>query len=112
MSPSELVQAQLDAYNARDVELLCSFYAEDCTFLDLAGGVTIKDMSAFRALFTRTFAEHPQNRGWSTGRLSAGNIVVDHEIIQRAPGGAQIESVTVYVVEDGKVARLLMGRLG
>ncbi|MBL8550867.1 MAG: nuclear transport factor 2 family protein [Hyphomonadaceae bacterium] len=110
ISPSEIVQAQLDAYNARDVELLLSFYADDCAFMDLAGNVTLGDRAAVRALFGKTFAQHPQNRAWSANRFSVGNIVVDHEIIEREPGGERIESAAIYVVKDGKIARLLMGR--
>ena len=39
MSPAEVVQRQLDAYNARDVEALLATYAPDATQHALHGGL-------------------------------------------------------------------------
>jgi hypothetical protein len=110
MSPAEVVQAQFDAYNAQDVDRLCSYYAEDCVITDLNGTVTMQGRAAFRERFAKTFAEHPKNRAWSVNRITLGNIVVDHEVGERAPGGEKFEIVAMYTIKDGQIARLAMGR--
>ena len=108
MSPSEVVHAQFDAYNAKDVEKMCSYYAEDCLFIDLSGATTMANRTVFRERF-KTFAEHPDNRSWLANRVTMGNIVVDNEINQRFPGGELRQSIAIYTVRDGLIVRLAMG---
>lgn len=110
MSPNEIVEAQYAAYNAGDAELLASFYAEDVEVADLAGNVTLKGREAFRARFDTTFAAFPQNRAWSKNRIVLGNVVVDHEEGERAPGGERFEQVAIYTIRNGHIARLAMGK--
>ncbi|MBL8549649.1 MAG: nuclear transport factor 2 family protein [Hyphomonadaceae bacterium] len=110
MSPNEIVDAQYAAYNAGDAELLASFYAADVEITDLAGNLTLKGREAFQARFAKTFAEFPQNRAWSKNRIVLGNIVVDHEEGERAPGGERFEVVAIYTIKDGHIARLAMGK--
>lgn len=110
MTPTEIVQAQLDIYNDHDAERLAACYAEDCVFADLAGNVTLQGRAAVRDRFSKTFTDHPKNKAWSVNRIAVGNIVVDHEVGERAPGGERFELVAVYTVKDGKIARLAMGR--
>lgn len=110
VTPTEIVQAQLDAYNERDADRLAAFYAEDCVFTDLAGNVTLQGRAAVRERFRKTFSDHPRNRAWSKNRIAVGNIVVDHEQGERSPGGESFELVAVYTVHNGKITRLAMGR--
>jgi len=110
MSPIEVVQAQFEAYNARDAEALASFYADDCVITDLDGAVTLEGRDAFRARFAKTFAEHPQNRAWSLSRIAVGEHVVDHEVGERTPGGERFEIVAIYTVKGGLITRLAMGK--
>ena len=49
LSPADLAQGQLDAYNAQDVEALCGFFASDLIVADLNGAVTVEGIDAFRA---------------------------------------------------------------
>lgn len=110
MSPADLVQKQFDAYNAQDLDRLCACYAEDCVITDLDGEVTIRGRAAFRERFAKTFAEYPKNRAWSVNRMAVGNVVVDHEVGERAPGGERFEIIAVYTIKNGLIGRLAMGR--
>lgn len=110
MTPLEVVQAQLDAYNAQDLDRFCGWYAEDCVLADLNGIVTLEGRAALRARFAKTFADYPQNRAWSQNRISVGNVVVDHEVGERSPGGERFEIVATYIVRDACIVRLAMGK--
>lgn len=110
MTPLEIVQAQFDAYNARDVDAMCGWYAEDCIVANLNGDVTLRGREAVRTRYGKTFAENPQNRAWSHHRFAVGNIVVDHEAGERAPGVGRFEVVAIYTIRDGLIARLDMAR--
>ncbi len=109
-TPIEVVQAQVDAYNAHDAAAMAALYAEDCVFTDLLGNVTLRGRDAVRERFALRFREHPQNRCWITDRFAVGNVVVDHECGERSPGGEPFEVVAVYTVRDGLIARLMMGK--
>jgi hypothetical protein len=108
MSPSELVAAQVDAYNAQDLDKFVGFYADDCVIADLNGEVRFPNRVAIRARFAETFAKFPQNRARILKRIAVGNIVVDHEVGERSPGGDSFELVAVYTIKNGKIARLDM----
>ena len=110
MSPVEVVEANYEAYNAGDANRLAELYAENCLVTDLNGNVTLKGRTAFRERFAKTFAEHPQNKAWSAGRIALGNVVVDHEVGERAPGQGGFEIVAIYTIRDGLIERLAMGR--
>jgi hypothetical protein len=110
MTPLEIVQAQFDAYNARDVDAMCAWYAKDCVVANLNGETTMRGREAIRTRYGRTFAENPQNRAWSHHRFAVGNIVVDHEGGERAPGVGKFEVVAIYTIHDGLIARLDMAR--
>ncbi len=110
MSPIEIVDANYEAYNAGDAGRLASLYAESCVVTDLNGAVTLEGRAAFRERFVKTFAEHPQNKAWSVGRIALGNIVVDHEVGERAPGRDRFEIIAIYTIRDGLIERLAMGR--
>lgn len=104
-SAIDVVQAQLDAYNAQDLELFCSLYAEDCIIADLNGAVTQAGREAVRARYAQTFAHYPQNKARAVNRIAFGDTVVDHEHVERAPGGEQLEVIVIYTVRDGLIAR-------
>ena len=42
MSPVDIAQAQLDAYNAQDLDAYCGFFTDDIVVADLNGNVTTK----------------------------------------------------------------------
>lgn len=104
-----MVQAQLDAYNARDAQRLTSFYAANCELTDLKGTVTLQGRAALYQRFSKTFTDHPQNRAWSVNRIVVNNIVVDHEVGERSPGGERFELVAIYTIEGNQITRLAMG---
>ncbi|MFO0831571.1 MAG: SgcJ/EcaC family oxidoreductase [Phycisphaerales bacterium] len=110
ITPVEVVQAQVEAYNAHDAVAMADLYSEDCVFTDLLGNVTLRGREAVRERFATTFRNNPLNRCWIKDRFSVGNLVVDHECGERAPGGEKFEVVAVYTVRDGLITRLMMGR--
>ena len=105
MSPTEIVQAQLEAYNAQDLDRFCDFYAEDCIIADLNGAVVQRGRNAVRERYSKTFATYPQNHANAVNRIAVANTVIDHEIGERAPGGERFEVAVIYTIRDGRIAR-------
>ncbi len=105
-SPAEVAQAQLDAYNAQDLDAHCSRFAEDVVVADLNGPVTVQGIAAYRARYAKLFAEFPDNRAELLGRVVIGDVVMDHERVTRAKGAAPFEAVAIYTVAAGKIRRV------
>ena len=106
MSPAEVVQRQLDAYNARDVEALLATYAPDATQHALHGGLLAAGREAMRPRFLARFAE-PDLHAALLQRTVMGGWVIDHERITRnfPEGRGTLEMLCVYEVCAGLIRR-------
>lgn len=103
-SPEVVVQRQLDAYNAKDLDAWLSTYAEDAKQFELGGGLLAQGHEAIRARTAHRFKE-PNLHALLLKRVVMGNVVIDHEDVVRTfpEGPGKVELVCVYVVEQGKI---------
>ena len=106
MSNIEIATAQLDAYNAQDLEKYMTYFTEDCIVSGLNGTPTETSRDALHARYAKAFAQFPQNKAELLNRIAVGNTVVDHELVIRAPGGEQFEIIAIYTFRDGLIARV------
>ena len=102
----DVAQAQLDAYNAQDLEKYMTYFTEDCTVSGLNGTPTETSRDAVKARYAKAFAQFPQNKAELKNRIAVGNTVVDHELVIRSPGGEQFEIIAIYTFRDGLIARV------
>ena len=105
-SNTDVVQAQLEAYNAQDLDAYCAFFAEGVTVADLNGAVTTQSLEAYRARYAGVFAQFPQNRADILSSYMLGETVVLHETVARAPDGDKFEVMSIYTFEGDKVSRV------
>ena len=70
-----LVQRQLDAYNAQDLDVYVSCYAPNCVVATLNGAVTETGRDALRARYAKAFANFPENKARLVNRIAVGNTV-------------------------------------
>ena len=105
LTPAEIAQAQLDAYNAQDLDAHCACFADDVVVADLNGTVTIRGIAAYRAKYVAVFADFPNNRAELRNRICVGATVVDHEHVSRGTGET-FEVIAIYTIAGGKIARV------
>jgi hypothetical protein len=105
-SPSAVAQAQLDAYNAQDLDAHCAHFADDVKVADLNGAVNLEGVSAYRARYAKVFADFPENKAVLLGRIAVGNVVIDHERVFRTPASEPFEVAAIYTITDGKIRRV------
>lgn len=103
-SPEVVVQRQLDAYNAKDVDAWLSTYAPDAKQFELGGTLLADGHVQIRARALARFQE-PHLHAQLIRRETFGNVVIDHEDVTRTfpEGLGRVELVCVYVVEKGLI---------
>lgn len=103
-SPEVVVQRQLDAYNAKDVDAWLSTYAPDAKQFELGGPLLADGHAQIRARALARFHE-PHLHAQLIRRETFGNVVIDHEDVTRTfpEGPGRVELVCVYVVERGLI---------
>ena len=106
LTPEAVVQRQLDAYNARDVEAMLAIYADDAQLFEHPDTLIASGSAALRERFTARFQE-PNLHATLLSRIIMGPVVVDHEQVQRTfpEGTGTIELIMTYAVQDGRIAR-------
>jgi hypothetical protein len=109
---SDLVQRQLDAYNRQDIKAFLACYAEDAELAGLNGAVTHKGLAAIRQRHEELFFQFPKNWAKLLNRIDLGSTVIDHEAVERAPGGEQFEVAAIYTIRSGQIARVDFARAG
>lgn len=109
----DIIDEQVEAYNARDLDRFIHCYAEEVTIEDGAGNVVLDGHEAIRTLYGTLFAHSPDLHVRIANRIRAGDYVIDEEEIAGfvMPGyPTDFRAAVVYRVMGGKIAhvRLLM----
>ena len=101
-SPLEVVQAQLDAYNRKDIDALVDTYAQDAEQFTLHGDRISKGREQLRSQLLSRFKE-PDLHAQLVSRTVIGNFVTDSEIITRnfPEGLGTLEMLCIYEVAHG-----------
>jgi hypothetical protein len=106
ISPPAVVQAQLDAFNAKDIDALMATYATDAEQFVLHGERLAQGHGQLRPRYLARFAE-PDLHARLLTRTVMGNIVTDLELITRnfEEGKGTLEMLCVYEIVDGRIQR-------
>lgn len=104
LSPEIVVQRQLDAYNAHDLETWLATYAEDARQFEHPGKLIASGHAQMRERMVARFQE-PNLHARLVQRAVMGNVVIDHEDISRtfSEGTGKMELVAIYEVRDGRI---------
>jgi len=106
-SPSEVVDRQLAAYNARNVEAFLKFYAPDAELFELPDKSLARGTAALREWYTKRFAD-PILHGTIAHRTAMGNKIIDHEKVRISlpEGPGTWELTAIYEVNGGLITRV------
>jgi len=106
-----VVDAQLAAYNARDIEAFIATYHDDIEISLFSVGLQIKGKQALKERYQQKFKELKYLHATAMKRIVQGQYLVDHELAESAsvdPDKVD-NSVTViaaYEVVDGLIVRV------
>ncbi|MCX2680197.1 amidohydrolase family protein [Galbibacter sp. EGI 63066] len=101
-SPEAVVQRQVNAVNARDIDAFLDTYAEDVEIYDSSGKLLMKGHEQMRERYGPGF-KTPNIYLQIENRIVHGNTVIDKEKIRA--GEKIIRAIVVYEVVDGKIKK-------
>ena len=104
--PEQVIQRQLDAYNAKDVDAWLASYHPDAEHFELHGGRIARGHAELRQRIQVRFSE-PDLHAHLLRRSVMGHIVVDHERITRnfPEGRGHVEMMCIYEVADELIVK-------
>ena len=105
--PLDVIQRQLAAYNAKDIDGLLATYAADAEQYTLHGERLAKGHEKMRPRFHARFAE-PDLSVRLISRTVMGNVVVDAELITRnfPEGIGTLEMLCIYEITNGLIQKV------
>ena len=104
MTPQALVQAQLDAYNAHDLQAFIACYSDDIKiYRPPATEPALAGKAAFADFYATQRFNLPGLQAQVLNRMVLGNKVIDHERITGL-GDAPLEAAAVYEVTGGMIS--------
>ena len=105
-SPEMLVQQQLNAYNAHDLEAFLAPYADDVELYTTNGKLQMKGKEQMRKQYA-FITKMPNLFCRLVNRIVSGNTVIDHEEIWLGTSSSNLRyAAAVYVIEKGKISRV------
>lgn len=106
MTPDQIVQRQLDAYDAGDIDAFVATYTEDVEIYDHPATLRMQGRDALRETYGRLFTEAPDLKTHIATRIVRGDFVVDDETVTGVPGGGTRGAIAIYQVRDGLIAKV------
>ncbi|PWL38485.1 steroid delta-isomerase [Flagellimonas aquimarina] len=102
-SPANIVQKQLDAYNARDIEGFMNAYAENIKLYEYPNSLFLEGQDKMKESYNSYFENTPDLHCELKNRIIIGNRVIDEEYI--TANGVNFRAVAIYEVENGKIIK-------
>lgn len=98
--------AQLEAYNARDIDSFIDLWAHDSRYYLFPDELLAVGLDQIRQRHIERFKE-PDLHGKLLSRIVVGNMVVDHERVTRnfPEGKGEVEVLCIYEVSDALISK-------
>ena len=103
-SPEKIVQKQLDAYNARDINRFIATFADNIELLNYPNKEFLKGKQKMKESYAGYFEATPDLNCEIKNRIVIGNKVIDEEYI--TANGQNFSAVAIYEVENGKITKV------
>ncbi len=107
-NPEQVVQAQLEAYNARDIDAFIATFDATASLWNFGETEPIAAGSdALRAIYQRVFEQSPNLHSTVINRTVIGSKVIDYEVIvgRSSSDNSPLHLVMIYEVRNGKIVK-------
>jgi len=106
LSPDDVAQGQLDAYNRRDIDAFMSYWADDAQVFEFPDKLLASGAAQIRERHVARFTE-ANLQGKLLSRMAMGSCVIDREQVTRTfpEGTGQLEVIAIYDIGEGKIRK-------
>lgn len=104
-SPIDLVERQLKAYNAKNIDAFLEPYADDVELYEFPDKMVSKGKDAMRKDYEGMFKNIANLHCDIVGRIIQGNIIIDKESITGF-GKNKFEATAIYHIEKNKIKKV------
>ena len=103
-TPEQIVQRQVNAYNARDIDAFMNTYADDIKIYNFPEQLSMDGKTQMREQFASMFEQIPNLYCEIKNRIVLGNKVIDREYVRF--GDVYSSVIAIYEVTNGKIAKV------
>jgi hypothetical protein len=101
-----IVQAQVDAYNNRDLSAFLKHFSQDAKLYTFPDTLLFAGADTLRSVYGQLFAAATQLKAEVTNRVVQGRFVIDREITTGMPGRGPHTGIAIYEVRGGLITRV------
>ncbi len=110
-NPVDVVQQQLNAYNAGDIEAFLATYSPSIKIYNHpSDSLLMSGQDAMRERYGRLFTENPNQHCEILSRMVLGRFVVDHEKITGRRNPRIVYAIAIYEVRNGLIENVWLVR--
>ncbi|MBB3021623.1 hypothetical protein FHR70_004725 [Microvirga lupini] len=104
--PTEVVNRQLNAYNAKNIDAFMACWGEDAQYFAFPSNLLAEGAQQIRERYVVRFKE-PNLFGQLIHRMNVGNLVIDREVVTRTfpDGPGRVDVIAIYEVDGGKITK-------
>ncbi|GAB0155315.1 amidohydrolase family protein [Chryseobacterium sp. Alg-005] len=106
VTPEILVQKQLNAYNARDIEAFVEPYSDDVELYLFPHQLLSKGKEAMRKDYGEMFKRLPDLHCEIKQRIINGNFVIDQESVSGMNPTKKVEATAIYEIKNNKISKV------
>jgi hypothetical protein len=105
--PEAIVQRQVDAYNAHDLDSFVHFYSSDAAYVRHGdNSLLFQGHDAIREAYGTLFQNHPAVHVEIANRIALGRFVIDLEHITGRSDIAEMWIIAIYEVSDDLIRKV------
>lgn len=103
-TPEQIVQRQVNAYNARDINAFMDTYSEDIRVYNFPEELSINGKESMQTQFAQMFENVPNLFCEIKNRIVLGNKVVDREYVRFGENYSSV--IAIYEITNGKISKV------
>jgi hypothetical protein len=107
-TPEMLIQRQVNAYNARNIDAFLDTYADNIELYNFPDSLIDKGKEKMRGIYANMFKNVKSLHCEIVDRIKLGNTIIDHERVKF--NDKIINAIAIYEVKDGKIIRVTFKR--
>ncbi|MFQ6116257.1 MAG: amidohydrolase family protein, partial [bacterium] len=105
-TPEDIVQQQVNAYNARDIKAFLATYSPDINIFNHPDSLLYSGLEEMEEVYKSLFEKVPNLHVKIVNRIALGKFVIDREKVTGFPNGRVIHAVAIYKVQDDSIQRV------